>query len=284
MKITTLVDNTTYDEDLLDEHGLSVHISVNGRDILFDTGMTNKFSMNAAKLDVNLRAVDIAIISHAHYDHLGGLIDFLSLNDKAKIYLKEEIFDNQYVSIKGGNMLERGYSDKLLEYQDRFTFLEEEVTRDNDLIIIKNIDKQYPLPKGNKLLYTTDNNEEVKRDTFNHELLFAIEHDDELMMFSGCAHNGILNMISTFKKHFPNKNIKIIHGGFHLINSEFTNTETDEEIMDIANQIKHLAPNATLYTGHCTSSNAINQMKAVLGNNLKPFYVGHTITLSAKNS
>lgn len=279
MKITTLVDNTTHDEELFDEHGLSVHISLNGRDILFDTGMTNKFSMNAAKLDINLRAVDVALISHAHYDHLGGLIDFLSLNDKAKVYLKKEIFDNQYVSIKGGNILERGFSEELLQYKERFTFLEEVVTRDGELIIIKNIDREYPLPKGNKLLYTTENNEVVGRDTFEHELLFAIDHEDELVMFSGCAHNGILNMISTLKRHFPNKNIKAIHGGFHLIDSQFTDTETSEEIIDIANQIKLLAPNATLYTGHCTSTDAIKQMKEVLGSNLKPFYVGHTIKM-----
>ena len=95
MKITTLVDNTTHDEELFDEHGLSVHISLNGRDILFDTGMTNKFSMNAAKLDINLRAVDVALISHAHYDHLGGLIDFLSLND-----LAQDILNNAYPLIE----------------------------------------------------------------------------------------------------------------------------------------------------------------------------------------
>lgn len=279
MKITTLVDNTTHDNELFDEHGLSVHIALGKRDILFDTGMTNKFSMNAAKLDVNLRAVDVALISHAHYDHLGGLVDFLSLNDKATVYLKKEIFDNQYVSIKDGNILERGYSEELLEHKDRFTFLKEDITRDGELIIIRNIDKDYPLPKGNKLLYTTEDNEVVGRDTFNHELLFAIEHDSELVMFSGCAHNGILNMISTLKRHFPDKNIKAIHGGFHLIETQFTDTETDDEITEIAHEIDKLAPNAIIYTGHCTSSKAVEKMKTVLGNRLQSFYTGHEIEL-----
>lgn len=233
--------------------------------------------MNAAKLDVNLRAVDVALISHAHYDHLGGLVDFLSLNDKATVYLKKEIFDNQYVSIKDGNILERGYSEELLEHKDRFTFLKEDIMRDGELIIIKNIDKDYPLPKGNKLLYTTEDNEVVGRDTFNHELLFAIEHDNELVMFSGCAHNGILNMISTLKRHFPDKNIKAIHGGFHLIDTQFTDTETDDEITEIAHEIDKLAPNAIIYTGHCTSSKAVEQMKTVLGNRLQSFYTGHEI-------
>ena len=139
MIITTLVDNSSHNEDLLKEHGLSVYIEHNGTNILFDTGLTNKFSMNAAKLDINLRDVDIAIISHGHYDHLGGLIDFLSLNDKAKVYLKREIFDTQYVSIKDGNILDRGYPDELINYKDRFIFLDDDVTRDGDIVLIKNI-------------------------------------------------------------------------------------------------------------------------------------------------
>lgn len=278
MIITTLVDNSSYNEELLKEHGLSVYIEHNGTNILFDTGLTNKFSMNAAKLDINLRDVDIAIISHGHYDHLGGLIDFLSLNDKAKVYLKREIFDTQYVSIKDGNILDRGYPDELIDYKDRFVFLDNDVTRDGDIVLINNIDNTYPLPKGNKLLYTTIDGE-MERDDFDHELLFAIEHDDELIMFSGCAHNGVINMIGTLKKYFPDKNIKMIHGGFHLIESQFTVTETEDEIKEIATLMTKYAPKAMIYTGHCTSKNSLEQLKSYLGSCIEPFYTGHRIEI-----
>lgn len=276
--ITTLVDNTSQNDQLAGEHGLSVYIETGKRKILFDTGKSDLYFTNACKLNINLQEVDTAIISHGHYDHIGGLTHFLKLNSKAKVYLQKAIFDHQYLSIKGEKINQIGYSEDLMKFQDRFIFLEDDVTIDENLIFIKKIASNYSKPKGNKLLFVTDG-ETVNNDSFEHEMLFAIETDNTLIMFSGCAHNGILNMIYTLKKHFPEKEIKAIHGGLHLIEPNlFTETESDEELMEIAQNIQLLAPHATIYTGHCTGENAINKIKEVLANNLKSFYAGHTIT------
>lgn len=73
MKIYSLVENTTNNDEFLDEHGLNLYIETNNHKILFDFGQSDCFIENAKKLGVNLQDVDIAILSHGHYEH-GGIM------------------------------------------------------------------------------------------------------------------------------------------------------------------------------------------------------------------
>ena len=90
MKITVLAENNRLEgrKDLSAEHGLSLHIQCDGKQILFDTGATEAFGRNAEKLRISIQKVDMAIISHHHFDHGGGLAHFLEANPKAKVYLR----------------------------------------------------------------------------------------------------------------------------------------------------------------------------------------------------
>ena len=77
MTITSLVENTSC-KALPVEHGLSLHIRLDdGRSVLFDMGQKQLFADNAARLNINLSEVDLAIVSHGHYDHGGGLKTFI---------------------------------------------------------------------------------------------------------------------------------------------------------------------------------------------------------------
>ena len=87
MKITALTENTSADPRFGAEHGLSLYIEANGHRILFDSGQTELFERNASLLGIDLAGVDIAVLSHGHYDHSGGLKRFLELNDSAPVYL-----------------------------------------------------------------------------------------------------------------------------------------------------------------------------------------------------
>ena len=74
MKIYVLMENTTKKEDMLTEHGLSLYIETENHKILFDTGQSENFAINAERMGIDLSLVDIAFLSHGHYDHGGGLM------------------------------------------------------------------------------------------------------------------------------------------------------------------------------------------------------------------
>ncbi|MBR5633360.1 MAG: MBL fold metallo-hydrolase, partial [Clostridia bacterium] len=80
MKIVCLAENTTSRDDVGAEHGLSLYVEAAGKKILFDMGQTDLFMKNAEKLGVDLSKVDVAVLSHGHYDHGGGLSAFLKVN------------------------------------------------------------------------------------------------------------------------------------------------------------------------------------------------------------
>ena len=99
MKIISLVENTSVNEEIKAEHGLSLYIEAKKHKILFDMGQTTLFLENAGKLGIDLSQVDVAILSHGHYDHGGGLEKFLEINKKAYVYVNQYAFDAYYNGI-----------------------------------------------------------------------------------------------------------------------------------------------------------------------------------------
>ncbi|MCL1806015.1 MAG: MBL fold metallo-hydrolase, partial [Clostridiales bacterium] len=73
LRITSLVENTKTDEQLVCEHGLSLLIEWQGKSILLDTGASESFMDNADALDKDLSKVDFVVLSHGHSDHSGGI-------------------------------------------------------------------------------------------------------------------------------------------------------------------------------------------------------------------
>ena len=90
MRLTTLVENVGTGV-CTGAHGLSNYIEWEGGVILFDAGPDGELlESNAALLKRDLTAVDTAILSHAHYDHAGGLRRFLELNGHAPLYARSD--------------------------------------------------------------------------------------------------------------------------------------------------------------------------------------------------
>lgn len=89
MKITIVYDNEAYREDLKADWGFSCLVEAeNAPRILFDTGANGATLLyNMEKLNIDPSSIDEVFISHAHWDHTGGLSDFLRVNKKAKLYL-----------------------------------------------------------------------------------------------------------------------------------------------------------------------------------------------------
>mgnify|MGYP000061170944 CR=1 FL=1 len=88
MKITILYDNTAFKNDLTPDWGFSALVEAHGRTLLFDTGAEGSVLLgNMQKLGVQPESIEEVFISHNHFDHLGGLSEFLSKNRKVDIYV-----------------------------------------------------------------------------------------------------------------------------------------------------------------------------------------------------
>ena len=280
MNVTVLVENNALEgrKDLSAEHGLSLHIEHNGKQILFDTGVSDAFSRNAQKLGVDVRAVDMVVISHHHFDHGGGLAHFLETNTRAKVYLKRHDAGNCY--FKAFGILEKyiGLDTSLFEkYADRFEFVDRFTEISPEIFILTEIGKPYPVPKGNRYLFVKQGNT-YTLDDFKHELMMVVREKEGLVVFTGCSHSGILNMIDTVTKQFEGLPIKAVFGGFHMIGLPILNlmAGSKAEVEGIGRKLLTY-PIEKAYTGHCTGDKAYRIFKGVMGKKLEYLPTGSSV-------
>lgn len=278
MKYTLLVDNNKHPEkDLLSEHGISIYFEQDNLKWLLDTGNSPLFIENAKSVGIDLTAVDAVVISHAHKDHTGGLGAFLELNSKAKVYLSARIPNQQYFSFRHGDKRDISMDFSVLEkHSDRFIWIEESIFLTENVAVIANIRNPFSTPGANRTLFV-EKNQQLLPDLFKHEIAMAIQSDKGLIVFSGCAHNGLLNTILASTDFTKNTNVKACIGGAHLPDkTNETSYESDEEIVTIARQVKEQYPEMELITGHCTGRHAQRLLKTVLGDKMDVFYSGYT--------
>jgi len=89
MKITIIYDNDVYKDGLQADWGFSCLVEIeNTPTILFDTGTNGSILLsNMEKLNIDPTSIDEVFISHAHFDHVGGLSAFLNINSDVTIYV-----------------------------------------------------------------------------------------------------------------------------------------------------------------------------------------------------
>ena len=232
MKIVSLVENTIANESLGCEHGLSLYIETNNHKILFDMGQSDLFAENAKKLGIDLTQVDIAILSHGHYDHGGGLAKFLEINAKASVYISKHAFGKHY------NGTEKYIGlDMALKDNDRIIYTEGKVEIEEGLSLYHCNDREKSFELGSFGL-NKKVEEDFVPDDFLHEQYLCIQESGKKVLISGCSHKGILNIVEWFH---PN----VLVGGFHF--SKLPLDETLEMYAKILDKY-----DTEYYTCHCT--------------------------------
>lgn len=255
MKIVTLIENTSGSNAFACEHGLSLYIETKGVSILFDAGQSGAFADNAEKLGIDLAKVDLAVLSHGHYDHGGGLLRFLERNSHAPIYLSTHAFAPHY-NAKGNDI----GLDPELQKNTRLVFTDGKY-QIGDGISLHALDISPADTSGLTVLEEG----ELRPEDFRHEQYLLVEEAGKRILFSGCSHKGILNIVEHFQPD-------ILVGGFHFMKIE------DEKILKNA-AIGLLRYPATYYTGHCTGEKQFAFLKSILGDRLRGLSSGSVIEI-----
>lgn len=268
LKATVLIDNVS-ENALKSEWGLAIDIAYNGSHILLDTGASAAFAANAAALGIDPAAVDMAVLSHAHFDHADGMAAFFAQNDRAKFYLRSACAEDcysaeglwgKYIGIKRGTL--RRYAERI-EY----------------------VDGDFSPMQGVYLLgHTTDGLSAVGRaagmfrrrgwrrwdDDFAHEQSLVLQTEKGLAVFNSCCHAGADTVLREVKARFPDAPIGLLVGGFHLYQTP------DDEVRAFARRLLDTGVQS-VWTGHCTGERAMEILKREMGGRLHRLCAGAVI-------
>lgn len=244
MIITSLCDNLAlpgFDA----EHGMSLYIQSGDKTVLFDFGASCLYAENARKLGIDLNNVNFAFLSHGHYDHGGGLGHFLTVNPHAPVYISPYAFEDH-----------RNRSGKFIGlapiHSPRLK------TEGCPGAFDSLWQGKYPLDTAGMAC-------NGETEDFRHEQYLLFVEQGKRILFSGCSHKGILNIMEHFRPD-------VLVGGFH-----FKDLQDEKELAGTAKAL--LSYPCRYITCHCTGEKQYEILKKHMGDKLHWLRAGEHITL-----
>jgi 7,8-dihydropterin-6-yl-methyl-4-(beta-D-ribofuranosyl)aminobenzene 5'-phosphate synthase len=233
-RIMVIFDNVSYNKQLKSAWGFSCIIEGMSRVILFDTGSDGNILLsNMKKMGIDPRDVEMVFLSHIHGDHTGGLSVFLQANSSAIVYLPASFPPS--------------FQDSITSQGSKFKTLEKP----------ENLFGQ---------VYTTG-----ELGSWIKEQSLVIDTPKGLVIVTGCAHPGIVQIVSR-AKDWLKKNVYLLVGGFHLAG------QTQRELQRIAGELKKLGVEKVA-PSHCTGDAARKLFRDLWGQNFVESGLGATIEL-----
>jgi 7,8-dihydropterin-6-yl-methyl-4-(beta-D-ribofuranosyl)aminobenzene 5'-phosphate synthase len=267
--VSVLMDNVANDPAFHAAHGLSFGIETSHGAYVFDFGSDQRFIANAQRLGFPIEHVKAGVLSHGHYDHGGGLSAFLNLNSSAVVLVSSAAFDMYYSAQDNGDFKYIGL-DPSLRNHPRLVFSDHDDCPSPLCTILTDVERRVWNPSGNLSLFALRDGK-MEPDDFRHEIHLVIEDDGQLVLFSGCGHSGILNILEAVNTRFG-RYPDVSFGGLHL---HSPSGKTDEHEV----YLKHLADTMTkiptrFYTGHCTGEVPFAYLRTSVGQQLQYAYAG----------
>lgn len=235
--MTVLYDNTVCVPGTTADWGFSCLIRGIERPILYDTGnLSDVLLGNIRALQLDLGVVDDIFLSHDHYDHTGGLVKVLNVNSQVNVYLGAA-----------------------------FTTYWETIIRSLGATPIR---VSGPVQLCN-FVHSTG---EVSGVPMEQSLI--IEAVEGLVVITGCAHPGIVQILQRVQQVVPGANIYLVFGGFHLLS--YTAPQIEQIIASFrALGVQNVGPT------HCTGDLAIQLFQQAYGTHCLPMGTGREIQVSS---
>ena len=280
MKVTVLMENTALEGcGLTPEHGLSLYIEYRGRKLLLDAGASEKFADNAQALGVDLAAVELAVLSHGHNDHAGGLGQFFRLNRQAPVYICAGAAGPVYAEHPDGRRFIGIDREVWTEFRSRFAEVEGTSPLTEGVWLVPDPLRDPAFTgRATNLLYQRGEGDFIP-DDFRHEQSLVLEEERGLAVFNSCSHTGIVNIVRGVLEQFPGKKVFAVVGGLHMFGRDHTGLNcTPEYVYQVADTLKKLGVEE-IYTGHCTGEMALSLLRERFGPGCHALSTGKVLTL-----
>jgi len=269
IKIICVVDNATQkDTGLRSEHGLAFWIETGQGYALFDTGQTAAtLSHNLNLLDLKPQDADVLALSHAHYDHTGGLEAMLPKNTGIKIYAHSDLFQPRY-SLREGEYRQIGLEITREDLSDRTELhLNDMPTEILPGLWTTGGIFERPEPEGRSAHHFIHTNEGWQPDPYLDDMSLVLKRAEGLVVICGCCHAGLLNTLFHVEREF-NAPVIAILGGTHLVTA-------DEIYLDHVTEVLHdRYKGLQFYLNHCTGKHAYQALRRVFRTRVKAFPAG----------
>jgi 7,8-dihydropterin-6-yl-methyl-4-(beta-D-ribofuranosyl)aminobenzene 5'-phosphate synthase len=249
--------------------GFSAFVEYNGKRILFDTGNNaDIFAGNVKALDIDLKKLDFAVISHRHGDHTSGLSYLLSVNPGVKIYVPKETF-GVFGSALPGTFFRKDESlPGEMRYYDGHP--PEKMTSGSpwpgaNFVFVDNLTEVAP---GICVISTVS---ETPGTLELRELSLAIKSPKGVILGVGCSHPGIEKILEASTA--IDKHVYLLFGGLHLV------TTPDPEIARLGAALRDHWKLDRVAPGHCTGEPAFSTLQKKFGNHYVYAGLGSVIEL-----
>jgi 7,8-dihydropterin-6-yl-methyl-4-(beta-D-ribofuranosyl)aminobenzene 5'-phosphate synthase len=265
LKITVLVTNLAGDPHAGDgEWGYSALVEVDGRKILYDTGLSPDMALkNAKALNIDLSDVEDVVLSHNHYDHVGGLMvlrrELSKTNPRAmsRVHVGAGIFEPR---LNEAGQDQNGLRLIKAEYlATGGTF----VMHDKPTELLPGVWFTGPVPRPNPEKnwspgLSLAGAQGRTEDNVPEDSALLFDTDGGMVILTGCAHAGIVNISEYARSILGPKPIVAVMGGLHLFSA------SDQTLAWTGAKLKSYDVQSLL-AGHCTGIEATFRLRDSLG-------------------
>jgi 7,8-dihydropterin-6-yl-methyl-4-(beta-D-ribofuranosyl)aminobenzene 5'-phosphate synthase len=265
LKVTALVTNLGGDPYEGDgEWGYSALVEVDGHKILYDTGLSADLVLrNAKALKIDLSDVEDVVLSHNHYDHVGGLMslrrELSKINPRAmsRVHVGAGIFEPRWGEAGEDHNGLRLIRAEYLATGGAF------VVHDKPTELFPGVWLTGPVPRPNDEKNWTpglslDTPQGRREDNVPEDSALIFNTGQGMIILTGCAHAGIVNITEYARRIIGNKPIVAMIGGLHLFSA------SEQALAWTGAKLKSYGV-LSLLAGHCTGIEATFRLRESIG-------------------